>query len=265
MSPEEVVRRGGSVGRGRVVLGLVLIGVAWPANWLLPGMRTHLLFFPLWLGYVLAVDGLGRVRRGDSILSRSPRGFVALFLLSVPVWWLFELMNLRLENWEYVGRESLGPVEYAVLCSVSFSTVVPAVLGTAELVRGFSWIERFAHGPVIHATPRLCRGLIAAGLVMLAAMLVWPRAFYPLLWVSGVFLLEPLCRSLGRRSLLTDLERGDWRPWVSLWTGVLICGFFWELWNFKSHPKWAWTSCASSRCRSSGIWGTCPSHWRCTC
>ena len=24
------------------------------------------------------------------------------------------------------------------------------------------------------------------------------------------------------------------------WTGVLICGFFWEFWNFKSHPKWAY-------------------------
>ena len=41
---------------------------------------------------------------------------------------------------------------------------------------------------------------------MLAAMLIWPRAFYPLLWVSGVFLLEPLCRSLGRRSLLYLLK-----------------------------------------------------------
>ena len=35
-----------------------------------------------------------------------------------------------------------------------------------------------------------------------------------------------------------DLSRGDWRPWISLWAGALVCGFFWELWNFWSYPKW---------------------------
>ena len=220
------------------MLGLALVAVFWPANWFLPGMRTHLLFFPLWLGYVLAVDGLGEMRNGTSILSRSGRRFVALFFLSIPVWWFFELMNERLGNWEYVGSEDLGPLEYALLCSISFSTVVPAVLGTAELVRGCAWIERFAHGPVVRATPRLSSGLVWTGAVFFVAMLVWPRAFYPFLWISGVLLLEPLCRRLGRRSLLADLERGDWRPWASLWAGVLVCGFCWELWNFWSHPKW---------------------------
>jgi hypothetical protein len=25
---------------------------------------------------------------------------------------------------------------------------------------------------------------------------------------------------------------------VALWLGGLICGFFWELWNFYAFPKW---------------------------
>ena len=53
-------------------VGLALISVAWPLNWALPGMRTHLLFFPLWLGYALAVDALVLRRRGTSLLTRSP-------------------------------------------------------------------------------------------------------------------------------------------------------------------------------------------------
>jgi hypothetical protein len=73
---------------------------------------------------------------------------------------------------------------------------------------------------------------------MLVAMLVWPTYFYPFVWVSGVFMLDPLCVLLGRRSFLFDLQHGDWRPWVSLWIGCLVCGFFWELWNFWSYPKW---------------------------
>ena len=27
-------------------------------------------------------------------------------------------------------------------------------------------------------------------------------------------------------------------PGVALWTGVLVCGFFWEMWNWRSYPKW---------------------------
>ena len=35
----------------RIPIGLVLIAVAWTLNWSLSGLRTHLLFFPLWLGF----------------------------------------------------------------------------------------------------------------------------------------------------------------------------------------------------------------------
>ena len=53
-----------------------------------------------------------------------------------------------------------------------------------------------------------------------------------------MFLLEPVCLALGRRAFTDDLARGDWRPWVSLWLGGLLCGFFWEMWNLWSFPKW---------------------------
>ncbi|NBC16474.1 MAG: hypothetical protein GVY18_04055, partial [Bacteroidetes bacterium] len=65
-------------------LGLVLVAVFWALNWGLTGLRTHLLFFPLWLGYILTVDALVLRRRGTSLLTRSPRWFVLLFLCSIP-------------------------------------------------------------------------------------------------------------------------------------------------------------------------------------
>jgi len=34
------------------------------------------------------------------------------------------------------------------------------------------------------------------------------------------------------------LREGNWRPIVSLSFGALICGFFWEMWNYYSWPKW---------------------------
>jgi hypothetical protein len=219
-------------------IGLALIGVVWPLNWGLEGVRTHLLFFPLWLGYALAVDGWCARRSGTSAITRSLRGFALQFVLSAPAWWLFELINERLGNWEYVGREQFGDVEYALLCSLSFSTVIPAVMGTAELMLSTRFVQRTSNGPRIARTARTRWTYVALGASMLTALLIWPKWFYPFCWTSLVFLMEPLAQSLGRRALGEDLERGDWRPWWALWSGVLVCGFFWEMWNMWSDPKW---------------------------
>jgi hypothetical protein len=53
-------------------------------------------------------------------------------------------------------------------------------------------------------------------------------------------ILEPLDRWLGRQNFLEYLQHGDWRPVISLSLGALICGFFLELWNYYSWPKWVY-------------------------
>ncbi|HMH79024.1 MAG TPA: hypothetical protein VK514_02315, partial [Candidatus Acidoferrum sp.] len=62
--------------------GLELVAICWPLNWTLPGLRTAYLFFPLWLGYILVVDGLVERRTGGSLWARSHRDFVLLFVAS---------------------------------------------------------------------------------------------------------------------------------------------------------------------------------------
>lgn len=220
--------------------GVALVALFWPLNWLLPEEthRTAYFFFPLWLGYILVVDALVLARTGTSELTRSRKEFLLLFAASAPAWWLFEAINERTQNWEYVGSRHFNTLEYVLLCTVSFSTVMPAVFGTAELVRSFQWLDRFRRGPVLRRSRRMAAGLFFAGLTMLSLTLLWPRYCYPLVWGSIVLLLEPLNLVLGRRSFFDWFERGDWRPIVALSTGALICGFFWEMWNFYSYPKW---------------------------
>ncbi|HZT23410.1 MAG TPA: hypothetical protein VFB55_10915 [Verrucomicrobiae bacterium] len=219
-------------------LGFSLLAVCWPLNWTLPGTRTAYLFFPLWLGYILAVDACVARRRGASLWTRSPRDFGRLFVLSTPAWWLFELINDRTHNWEYLGAGGFTPLEYYALCTLAFSTVMPAVFETAELVRTFRWVDSLRPAARIPDTPRVNRQLFLAGLTMLTLTLLWPKFFYPLVWISLVLVLEPLNHRLGRRHLLEWLARGDWRPIVSLSLGALICGFFWEMWNYWSWPQW---------------------------
>jgi hypothetical protein len=216
-------------------VGLGLVIVFWSLNWGLSGLRTHWGFFPLWLGYCLVIDAWTWRRTGTSLWARGHRAYVVLFFASIPVWWLFELINLRTGNWSYLGRSDFGDLEYALLASISFSTVMPAVFGTAEWVRSFGWVERLAFGYTVR---RGGAGFALVGGALLTACLVWPLYFFPFVWLSLFLIVDPVNDRLGNPSIFRYLRRGEWRPVVALGLGCLICGFFWEMWNFYSFPKW---------------------------
>ena len=219
-------------------VGLIVVAVCWPLNWTLPGVRTAYLFFPLWIGYILIVDALVQRRVGDSIWTRSRKNFVLLFALSAPVWWLFELINVRTANWEYLGRDLFTPLQFNLLLTISFSVVVPAVFETAELIGSFGWMKRFASAQRVPATQHVFVGLLIIGLAMLSAMLIWPKIFYPFTWIALVFILEPINYWTRRPYFLKELRDGDWRTVISLSAGAPVCGLFWEMWNYYSFPKW---------------------------
>ena len=221
-------------------LGIVLVAVFWTLNWSLSGLRTHWTFFFLWLGYCLTVDALVFLCKNDSMLTRNRRAYVGMFFVSIAVWWLFELINLRTQNWFYEGRQFFTDFQYAVLASVNFSTVIPAVFGTAELVSTFSWLAKIRPGFRFIPTQRKLFGFFVAGWLMLALLLLCPIYFFPFMWLSVYFIIEPLNVWLGNRSLVQYFSVGDWRPMLALWIGCLICSFFWEMWNFFSYPKWVY-------------------------
>src|SRR5579862_3241666 len=199
-------------------VGLLLVATCWPLNWTIKGITAYL-FAPLWVGYVLVVDCLTEWRTGTALWSRSRKEFVLLFVASSPVWWIFELINHRTRNWEYLGSEHFSTFEYYLLCTISFSTVMPAVFETAELVASFEWIARFSRsgnsGESVPPSGRVCRSatnatsklrrstqlevaFLLAGVAMLALTLAWPRYFYPFTWISLLLILEPVNRWLGR-------------------------------------------------------------------
>ncbi|HLF91571.1 MAG TPA: hypothetical protein VI451_21685 [Anaerolineales bacterium] len=223
--------------------GLALIGIFWPLNWALtPAIPfTAYGFFPLWVGYCLTVDALAAFFHGTSLLTRGGRKYTGLFLISVPIWWVFEILNWRIQNWHYAGRELFTDLEYLILSSLSFSTVLPAVLGTAELLSGMGFLRQAGKWLMLPPTPRVTRSFALAGVGMFLAVVIWPRAFFPFVWISLYCILEPVNIWLGHRSLAECTRHGDWRPVWALFLGVLICGFFWEMWNYFSYPKWVYT------------------------
>ncbi len=226
----------------RLWIGLALTLAAWALSFGLDGLRTHALFFPQWLGAILCVDGWNERRFCTSLLRRSPRTFALSFAASIPLWWLFEAANVRLGNWIYLGREHFTAVEFALWSSLSFSTVVPAILVICEACAGGPGRGRRAPRPLAPEEAAWGRrwGVVwlVLGVLQVAAWLLWPRQCFPMVWTSGVFLLEAACAFVGRRGLFSDLARGDTSRWRAAWIGGLVCGFLWEAWNFRAYPKW---------------------------
>ncbi len=91
-------------------------------------------FFPLWVGYILLVNGLSEVMTGTSLLRRMRWSFLWLFVISIPMWWFFEYMNTIVQNWHYVFAHPISILHYEIQASIDFSTVVPAVLSISILV-----------------------------------------------------------------------------------------------------------------------------------
>jgi hypothetical protein len=223
-------------------LGILLVAVSWFFNWHLEGLRTHVGFFPLWFGYCLVIDFLTFRRSGTSLITRSKKSYVFLFVISALAWWLFEAINLVTKNWYYDGRQFLTDFEYACLATISFSTVMPAVFGTVELLSTFNLFEKFANGGILKGNNKILIIFFAAGINMLLLIFLFPSYFYPFVWGAIFLIIEPINIKLKNRSLFDFTNYGDFRPVLNLMLGCLICGFFWEMWNYYSYPKWIYNA-----------------------
>jgi hypothetical protein len=226
----------------QALAGLALVAISWAVAWSHLRPFSDESFFPLWLGYIVAVDGLVRARRGTSLLHSGPRAVARMFVVSAAMWWLFELFNLRTDNWHYLHAAPVGPVRFALEATIDFSTVLPAVFETAALVEtllpagGATSPRRLPRLPV-----RAALGLLGFGVLCLLLAMIQPHYFFPLVWVCLFFIVDPVNAWRGRPSLLAAAAARDMRPAMVLALAGLGCGFLWEMWNWLSMPKWTYS------------------------
>ena len=220
----------------RGLLGLLLIAIAWP----LSQQISQNLFFPLWLGFILLVDGLVLRRTGTSLAVRSPKIMVVMFIVASPYWWAFEGINQITQNWVYVTptEEDSGGLVDVIQASLSYSTVVPAVFEVSELIGSFGFIKRFARLPsLVLSRPQIILAGVF-GLGSLVTMLIWPTYLFPMTWLCLFFIFDPINNLTGRPSIIAQVKNGDYRTVVAFALGALVCGFFWEMWNRDASVSW---------------------------
>jgi len=201
-------------------------------------------FLPIWAGFILAVNALAVKRSGSCLVLRRPFRFLLLFPLSAGFWWFFEYLNRFVQNWYYTGIEGMGPGEYSYYSSLAFATVLPGVLSMVDLLltvpalgEGLArcrplYLPRFPWIPLV---------TLATASVGLALIGIFPDQLFSLLWISPLLIIFSIQSLTGRRTLLSPLRIGDWRPLAVPALAAVLCGFFWEMWNYFSLARWTYT------------------------
>jgi hypothetical membrane protein len=202
--------------------------------------QQHTFTLP-WAGYILVANALSVKRSSRSILTENPGRFMLLFPVSAVFWWFFEYLNRYVQNWYYLGIDDFGSIEYTVFASISFSTVLPAVLSTHGVLMTFPALsKRLTHSRSLTISrPRfLALAVLAVSSLGLSLIGIYPDYLFPLLWVSPLLLVSSLQTLFGYDNIFSSVRSGDWRNIVGLALAALICGFFWEMWNYFSLAKW---------------------------
>jgi hypothetical protein len=227
--------------------GLLLCLLAWFLAWKRFSwfwlFQPHT-FLPIWTGFILFLNALSVKRSGSCLLLRQPLRFLLLFPASAGFWWFFEFLNRFVQNWFYTGVGSMGPAEYVYDASLSFATVLPGVFSMLDLLLTFPALGqglarcRRIQLPASRRIP--LASLIAAG-IGLSLIGLFPNQLFGLLWVAPLIVMLAIQAMAGRPTLLNPLRRGDWRPLVVPALAALICGFFWEMWNYFSLAHWTYS------------------------
>jgi hypothetical protein len=230
-------------GYAGLITGLVSWILAWTRFGWFSSLQLHT-FLPLWLSYILIVNALTKRRKGSCLMTKKPRSFLSLFPVSISFWWFFEYLNRFVQNWYYVEMSRFTSLEYFLLASASFSTVLPAVLSTREYLLSFPFFEK-AFGTYVRLNPKspkllACIFFIISG-IGLACIGSFPNYLFPLLWASPFIIVVSLQAMANEKHILSDLSEGRWAVVFASAVSALICGFFWEMWNYFSHAKWIYS------------------------
>jgi hypothetical protein len=226
------------LGMSLMILGLMTVAITFwgTAHYVFP-FYAHTYPFA-WYGLILFLDGLLWSRWNDGLILRRPREFAVLLFWSAIFWFFFELWNLRLQDWYFVGVPP-GTLWPHVEAYLDFATVLPGMFLVYRLLCHLNIPRRVKTEFTLKRWTQ--NASLVVGFIMLILPMVFPDYFFPLVWGALAFLLEPLCARFGARSLLMDGKKGEWTTFVRLLLAGIICGAYWELCNFWSLEKWIYT------------------------
>jgi hypothetical protein len=199
---------------------------------------VRMYFTPLvWTGYILLIDAVVASVKGMSPLSARRIEFAISLPLSIACWYVFEGVNLLLENWSYTGLPENTAVRW-IGYAWSYATIFPGIFITAELIET-AFGERLKNRRPVDLSTRTLNIFFLCGLALFVITLLFPLPYLcPLPWISVLLWLEGLNGRLRIGSFSEMFRRGDYTLFLSLIISGGVCGVLWEFWNFWAETKW---------------------------
>jgi hypothetical protein len=201
----------------------------------------------IWTGFILLLDAWIFRLKGRSLFVTDRIELLLIAVISIGCWWLFEFYNAPrfwrsdLELWWHYHNLVTDPFLRRLGYDWAFATIFPAMFLAAE---GFAAtiFARSNRAVVINFSRRtLYFSIVAGAVAVVLPLLVISSWFAPLVWLSFIFLLDPINRLRGQPSIAGDLSAGNWQRLLSLLASGGVCGLLWEFWNYWAISKWTYT------------------------
>jgi len=225
---------------------LLLLTVTWILYWTeLDETKalTRIAFPILWISFVMLLGNITAMYKTKSDIMVL-KNFLFLFIFSSIFWWYFEFLNQFTGNWNYTTLNHLFDMspKGALIMSIAFATVL---LGEMAILEVFCCKSGFVNKVTIEkfkVTITTSLSLIISGTAVLFLMPIFPHELFPALWVAPIFILIGVQGVfLGHFKYISFGGAKLAFMFSASAISSLICGFFWEMWNYYNSGGWSYT------------------------
>lgn len=183
-------------------------------------------YFFAWWSFILILEGINLEMYKESLMFPNFKKFINIALSSSFLWLVFELLNFRVKNWSYHNVPlNIFILPFGFLC---YATVIPAIVDISKILDFFVRYKTVRYD-FIRKTSYNKNLSLLVGFSSLVLLLLYPTFFFPFMWLCFIFICEPWNDFI----LLKNRQKI-----VSLGISALICGIFWEFWNWLSGAHW---------------------------
>jgi hypothetical protein len=198
------------------------------------GPFYYFFYVTSWWSYIIFLDVLLSLKHKRFIVLN--RYLLFLIVISSGYWCLFELINIRLQNWFYINLPQEMSYRYLGYL-FGFGTVLPGIYLTQEAIKSILGKIRIQS---IHI-PHYSLWALLTGATTLVLTIAVPQYCFAFAWVFPFLSCDGINYLSGYNSLMGDFQGGRMEQFISTVLSGLICGFFWESWNYWSLTKWVYS------------------------
>jgi hypothetical protein len=193
---------------------------------------------PLWWGFILMLDGLVYYRTGgNSLIHNEPTEIIAMGVVSISGWLIFEYFNFFINlNWYYPNAHLKGHDEFLLYAVFGSSAFIPMTFEWYFLLRSFNFFNsHYRHGPKLNINKKI---LLAVLIISIIGMYLAPKhsdLLFFILWLGPLVILSIVLEILGIWTPFNAIkQRGDWTSLLVFAPTFLFQGFLLECWNYLS-------------------------------